>query len=194
MIKWAFSLLKKYRELIAYGVVGVMTTVINMVVFWLFNTPLAVHYTVANIIAWVLAVVFAFFGCHALNLAAVTAAIATSGESHPDRHRRYVAGISTGVFYVIGGFLATMIVGLFAAIPPTMLTALAGVALLAPTQNSLHGTMQEGNFGPAVIEASLVTLVVSLSGVDPFGIVSAFWGLLAGIVVYAVLRRRPLRA
>lgn len=61
MIKWAFSLLKKYRELIAYGVVGVMTTVINMVVFWLFNTPLAVHYTVANIIAWVLAVVFAFF-------------------------------------------------------------------------------------------------------------------------------------
>jgi putative flippase GtrA len=61
MIKWAFSLLKKYRELVAYGVVGVMTTVINMVVFWLFNTPLAVHYTVANIIAWVLAVVFAFF-------------------------------------------------------------------------------------------------------------------------------------
>ena len=61
MIKWAFSLLKKYRELIAYGVVGVMTTVINMAVFWLFNTPLAIHYTVANIIAWVLAVVFAFF-------------------------------------------------------------------------------------------------------------------------------------
>ena len=61
MIKWAFSLLKKYRELVAYGVVGVMTTVINMAVFWLFNKPLAIHYTVANIIAWVLAVVFAFF-------------------------------------------------------------------------------------------------------------------------------------
>ena len=61
MIKWAFSLLKKYRELVAYGVVGVMTTVINMAALWLFNTPLAVHYTVANIIAWVLAVLFAFF-------------------------------------------------------------------------------------------------------------------------------------
>lgn len=142
----------------------------------------------------VMSVVFAFFGCHALNLAAVTAAIATSSESHPDKHRRYVAGISTGVFYVIGGFLATIIVGLFAAIPPEMLTALAGVALLAPTQNSLHGTMQEGGFGPAVIEASLVTLVVSLSGIGPFGIVSAFWGLLAGILTYALLRKRPLRA
>lgn len=61
MIQWAFSLLKKYRELIAYGVVGVMTTIINMAAFWLFNTPLGVHYTIANIIAWVLAVVFAFF-------------------------------------------------------------------------------------------------------------------------------------
>lgn len=142
----------------------------------------------------VMSVIFAFFGCHALNLAAVTAAIATSSESHPDKHRRYVAGISTGVFYVIGGFLATIIVGLFAAIPAAMLTALAGVALLTPTQNSLHGTMQEGGFGPAVIEASLVTLVVSLSGITPFGIVSAFWGLLAGILTYALLKKRPLRA
>ncbi|WOP20149.1 benzoate/H(+) symporter BenE family transporter [Raineyella sp. LH-20] len=139
-------------------------------------------------------IVFAFFGAHALNLAAVTAAIATSSESHPDKHRRYVAGISTGVFYIIGGFLAMMIVGLFAAIPPAMLTALAGVALLAPTQNALHGTMQEGDCGPAVIEAALVTLVVSLSGIHPFGIVAAFWGLLAGIVTYAVLKRRRLRA
>lgn len=142
----------------------------------------------------IMSVVFALFGAHALNLAAVTAAIATSAESHPDRGRRYVAGISTGIFYVLGGFLATMIVGLFAAIPPAMLTALAGVALLVPTQNALRATMQEGEYGPAVIEASLVTLVVSVSGIHPFGIVAAFWGLLAGIVTYAVLRRRPLKA
>ncbi|WP_277872961.1 benzoate/H(+) symporter BenE family transporter [Raineyella fluvialis] len=45
-----------------------------------------------------------------------------------------------------------------------------------------------------MIEAALVTLVVSLSGVHPFGIVAAFWGLLAGLVTYAVLRRRPPRA
>lgn len=142
----------------------------------------------------VLSVVFALFGCHALNLAAVTAAIATSGESHPDKHRRYIAGISTGIFYIIGGFLATVIVGLFAAIPADMLTALAGVALLAPTQNSMFGTMHEGEYGPAVIEASLITLVVSLSGIAPFGIISAFWGLLAGIVTYAVLKPRKLKA
>lgn len=61
MIKWVFSMMKKYRELLMYGIVGVMTTVINMAAFWAFNTPLAIHYTVANIVAWVIAVVFAFF-------------------------------------------------------------------------------------------------------------------------------------
>lgn len=133
--------------------------------------------------------IFAPFGAHALNLAAVTAAICTSPESHPDRSRRYVAGIACGLFYILGGLFATTIVSLFSAIPPAMITALAGVALLAATQNSLYDTMHEGEHHPAVIEAALITLVVSLSGIQPFGIVSAFWGLLAGLVAYAILVR-----
>ena len=47
----------------------------------------------------------------------MTAAIATSGESHPDKNRRYIAGMSCGVFYILGGLLATFIVSLFSAIP-----------------------------------------------------------------------------
>ncbi len=61
MIDFIKGLLKKYRELIMYGIVGVCTTVINMVVYWLFSEVLCIHYAAANIIAWVLAVVFAFF-------------------------------------------------------------------------------------------------------------------------------------
>lgn len=137
--------------------------------------------------------VFAPFGAHALNMAAVTAAIATSRESHPDPRRRYVAGMSCGLFYILGGFAATTIVSLFSAIPGEMITALAGVALLSALQNSLYDTMHEGAHHPAVIEAALITLVVAVSGISPGGIVSAFWGLLAGVLAYAVLawRRRP---
>ncbi len=61
MISFVKKMLVKYRELIMYGIVGVCTTVINMVVYWLFSEVLLVHYAVSNIIAWVLAVVFAFF-------------------------------------------------------------------------------------------------------------------------------------
>ncbi|OYO21905.1 benzoate transporter [Enemella dayhoffiae] len=138
----------------------------------------------------VLSAVFAPFACHALNMAAVTAAIATSRESHPEHNRRYIAGMSCGVFYVIGGFLATFIVSLFSAIPAGMITALAGVALLAPLQNSLYDTMHEGAHHKSVIESALITLAVTLSGIQPFGIVAAFWGLLAGILAYAILRPR----
>lgn len=136
-------------------------------------------------------VVFAPFACHALNLAAVTAAIATSPESHPDRDRRYIAGMSCGIFYIIGGFLATFIVSLFSAIPAGMITALAGVALLSPLQGSLYDTMHEGRHHKSVIEAALITLAVTVSGIAPFGIVAAFWGLIAGVVSYAILRPRP---
>lgn len=132
---------------------------------------------------------FAPFGGHALNLAAVTAAICTSPEAHPDRDRRYVAAVACGVFYIVSGAFAATIVGLFGAIPPDMITALAGVALLGALQNSLYDTMHEAGHHPAVIEAALIAFVVTVSGVAPFGIVSAFWGLLAGVAAYAVLCR-----
>ncbi|MDO5683748.1 MAG: benzoate/H(+) symporter BenE family transporter [Propionibacteriaceae bacterium] len=141
--------------------------------------------------AGVASAIFAPFNSHQLNFAAVTAAIATSEESHPDKRRRYIAGMSCGLFYIVGGFLATFIVSLFSAIPPGMITALAGVALLSPLQNSLYDTMHEGKHHKSVIEAALITLAVTISGVTALGIVSAFWGLLAGIVAYAILRPRP---
>lgn len=134
--------------------------------------------------------IFAPFGSHALNLAAVTAAIATSPEAHPDRDRRYIAGMSCGAFYILGGFAAVFIVSLFSAIPAGMITALAGVALLSPLQSALYDTMHEGSHHPTVIEAALITLAVTVSGVHPLGIVSAFWGLLAGLLAYGILRLR----
>jgi len=139
----------------------------------------------------VASVLTAPFGSHALNMAAVTAAIATSEESHPDHDRRYVAGMACGFFYVLGGFAADTIVSLFSAIPAGMLTALAGVALLSPLQASIYDTMHEGDHHRSVTEAALITFAVTASGVQALGIVSAFWGLLAGVVAYAVLRPRP---
>ncbi len=40
-------------------------------------------------------------GGHAVNLAAITAAISTGEESHRDPDRRYVAGLACGVFYLL---------------------------------------------------------------------------------------------
>ncbi len=55
------ELLKKYRELILYVVFGVLTTLVNFSVFWIFTKVLGGElYLLNNAIAWVAGVVFAF--------------------------------------------------------------------------------------------------------------------------------------
>lgn len=56
----ALDLLKKYRELIVYGIVGVMTTLLNLAVYFVLTSWLGVHYIVSDIIAWVICFVFSF--------------------------------------------------------------------------------------------------------------------------------------
>ncbi len=49
-----------YKEVIRYGVAGVATTVINIVVYKLCYDALGISNVVSNIIAWILSVLFAF--------------------------------------------------------------------------------------------------------------------------------------
>jgi len=51
---------KKYKEVILYLVFGVLTTVINIVAFYLFNNILQIDYKISNVVAWFLSVIFAF--------------------------------------------------------------------------------------------------------------------------------------
>jgi benzoate membrane transport protein len=74
--------------------------------------------------------VLAPFGGFTFNLAAITAAICTSDEAHPDKNKRYIAGIAAGIFNIIAGLLGAAVVALFASFPITFISALAGIALL----------------------------------------------------------------
>ncbi len=55
-----FELIKKYKSLISYGFFGVLTTVVNIVTYFVFYDVLRLSNVASNIIAWVFAVVFAF--------------------------------------------------------------------------------------------------------------------------------------
>ena len=54
------ALLKKYRGLILYAVFGALTTVINIAVYALCYRALRLPNVLSNVIAWILAVLFAF--------------------------------------------------------------------------------------------------------------------------------------
>lgn len=53
--------LSRISELIRYGVVGSCTTIINIFVYKFFAHIVNIYYLYANIIAWCVAVLFAFF-------------------------------------------------------------------------------------------------------------------------------------
>nr|WSX18826.1 benzoate/H(+) symporter BenE family transporter [Streptomyces tubercidicus] len=126
------------------------------------------------------------FGSHAINLAAITAAICTGPESHRDPRRRYVAGVSCGAFYLLIGAFGSTLVALFAGLPKELVAAVAGVALLGALAGGLTGAVKEEKDR----EAALITFLATASGVTLFGIGSAFWGLLFGVLAHFILTRR----
>lgn len=128
--------------------------------------------------------VLAPFGGFTFNLAAITAAICTSEEAHPDKNKRYIAGIAAGIFNIIAGLLGAAVVALFASFPMAFISALAGIALLGTIANSLNTAFVE----PVYREAALVTFLVSASGISFFEIAASFWGVVFGLIVLAFQR------
>ena len=60
MIKWIEKMWNRYKDIFWYCFFGGLTTVVNIIVFYLFNDVISFHYMVANVIAWVVAVLFAY--------------------------------------------------------------------------------------------------------------------------------------
>lgn len=53
-------LLKKYQDLILYAVFGLLTTLVNTAVYWLCAHPLGMPTVPSSIVAWFMAVLFAY--------------------------------------------------------------------------------------------------------------------------------------
>ena len=123
------------------------------------------------------------FGSHAFNIAAITAAIATGREAHEDPSKRWVAGIAAGVCYILVGAFGVTLAAVFMAFPATFITTLAGLALLGTIGGSLATALADAT----TREASLITFLAAAANINLFGIGGAFWGLVLGLIAYAVL-------
>jgi benzoate membrane transport protein len=126
------------------------------------------------------------FGAHAVNLAAITAALCAGPEAHPDPARRYWAAVVNGAAYVLVGLIAGAAAAFIGAAPPYLIPAVAGLALLGSFGGAIAAAAADANDR----EAAIVTFVVAASGVSFFGVGGAFWGLVAGGAVLALSRWR----
>jgi benzoate membrane transport protein len=123
--------------------------------------------------------VAAFFGAHAINLSAITAALCAGPEADPDPARRYIASIAAGVVYIVLGLCAGFAAVLIAASPPLLIQAVAGLALLGTLGTAVAAAVADEQQRLAAI----TTFVTTASGISIGGIGGAFWGLLAGGVM-----------
>lgn len=139
---------------------------------------------VSPLIGWtgVATTVLAPFGAYAINLATITSAICIGKEAHEDPDRRYTAGLSAGIFYILAGIFGATIVSAFAIFPQALIAAIAGLALLGTIGNALTNALSENKHR----EAALITFLVTASGIEFFGIGSAFWGMVVGIGAFCI--------
>jgi benzoate membrane transport protein len=138
-----------------------------------------------------LSLVTAFVGAHTSNLAAISAALCTGPDAHPDPAQRWKTGPLYALWWAIIGLFGASLVGLFAALPPALLATVAGTALLG----SMAGAMGTALASDRDRFAAAGTLAVTASGVTLLGVGSAFWGLCFGLIVVALDRalERPGR-
>ncbi|SMO76654.1 benzoate/H(+) symporter BenE family transporter [Ruegeria faecimaris] len=122
------------------------------------------------------------FGAPATCLAAITAAMCSNQDSHPDPALRYWSAIMGGVFYCLFGVFAVAITGFAAHADPLLMGTLAGVALIGVLANAIHAALEV----VAEREAAILTFAITASGITVFGLGAAVWGLLAGGIAYLV--------
>lgn len=124
------------------------------------------------------------FGAPATCLAAITAALCASPDAHPDPAQRYWAAVFAGLFYIVFGLFAGVIVAVAEAAPAQLLASLTGIALLGVFGNALAAAWS----AEPTREAAVVTFVITASGVSLAGLGAPVWGLVAGLVVLGVAR------
>jgi benzoate membrane transport protein len=128
----------------------------------------------------------ALFGGHALNLAAITAALAAGPDASPDPRRRWIASVTAGVGMIMLGLTAGIAMALVLLSPPVLIEAVAGLALLGALAAALVAAVST----PDGRDAAIVTLVVTASGINLLGVGAAFWGLVAGGLMHLLHQRR----
>jgi benzoate membrane transport protein len=145
-----------------------------------YEPPVAPALTVTGIIS----AVAGLFGSHPVNMAAITAAICLGEDVHPDRSQRWKVGLAYAAVWVGLGLLGPLVIATLAALPPDLIAAVVGIALLGP----VTGALTTGFAVPDQRFAAVTTLAVTASGVAILGIGAAFWGLVAGLAVFAAER------
>ena len=128
-------------------------------------------------------------GAHNANIAGPMTAICSSQEAGP-KEGRYAASFWNGLTFAAFGVVGSFAIAFVSFIPTELVNVLAGLAML----NVLIQAFSEG-FGTLKYKTgAFFALCVGASGLSFFGIGSAFWALVVGVVVSAISDSKDFKA
>jgi len=93
------------------------------------------------------------FGGHAVNLAAISAALAAGPEAGPDPSRRWIAAAASGACMLVLGLSAGLATILIAAAPEVLIGAVAGLALLGALAGALCRVLTDSDCASRLVGA-----------------------------------------
>lgn len=102
-----------------------------------------------------------------------------------EKHRQYTGAVVYGILALVCAALAPTLTRFMLATPEAFVLALGGIAMLKALQQAFVTA-----FATTFTFGSLVTFVVTISGLDLFNIHAAFWGILIGYTVSRLLEHR----
>jgi benzoate membrane transport protein len=129
------------------------------------------------------------FGGHAVNLAALSAALSASPSAHPDPAERWRAASTAGWTNLVLGLASAALAAVIVAGPAGVVAAAAGLALVPSLAASLASAVRD----PGAHLPAVATFVVAASGITVGGLGAAFCALVVGVLVHLSLltRRAP---
>jgi benzoate membrane transport protein len=149
-----------------------------------YNVPI----NLTTVVVGVNSVVNALFGGHAAIVARTGVAIFAAPDAGP-HSGRYWANLIGASLTILLAIAATPVMSLIGVLPPAYVIALAGLAVLSALQDAF-----EKAFGSTLRFSALVAFGVAATPFSIAGITSAFWAIVAGLVVALLVERSELLA
>ncbi|OED39897.1 benzoate transporter [Chromatiales bacterium (ex Bugula neritina AB1)] len=126
------------------------------------------------------------FGSIPVNMSAITAAMMCGEDAGRNVSRRYWAAATCGTVYTVVAFGSAVLIELANLAPAGLITAVAGLALIPALVASLSAAFSS----PQQLEAPALTFLITASGMSLMGVSGAFWGIVAGVLVWQLKQVR----
>jgi len=149
-----------------------------------YNVPI----NLTTVVVGINSVVNALFGGHAATVARTGVAIFAAPDAGP-HEGRYWANMIGASLTILLAIAATPVMSLIGVLPRAYIIALAGLAVLSALQDAF-----EKSFGSTLRFSALVAFGVAATPFSIAGITSAFWAIVAGLVVAILVERTDLFA